>query len=137
MILLACVDDRMGMAFGGRRQSRDRLLRKRILEKTAGERLWMSGYSALQFAEDDAPQICIFEDTCGAVGAGAFCFLETMSPLMVEEWIEEIVLYRWNRRYPADLFFDIPLAEHGWKLRATTEFPGASHTHITEEVYTR
>lgn len=137
MILLVCVDDGMGMAFAGRRQSRDRLLRKRILEKTAGGRLWMSGYSARQFAEDDAPQVCVTGDAFCSAGAGEYCFVETIAPLAMEAQIEEIILFRWNRKYPADLFFNIPLEEHGWKLRTYTEFAGQSHAHITEEVYTR
>ena len=53
MILVICVDDKGGMAFNGRRQSMDRLLRADLLQ-TVGERsLWVSPYTAKQF--DPAP----------------------------------------------------------------------------------
>ena len=45
------------------------------------------------------------------------------------------MLYRWNRRYPSDLKFDLPL--EGFTLRQRQEFAGYSHPKITEEVYLR
>ena len=38
---------------------------------------------------------------------------------------------------PADLFFTLPLAQHGWQLQAATDFVGSAHPQITEAVYTR
>ena len=55
MILIACVDDRGGIAFNHRRQSSDSVVRNRILELTAGSRLWMNEYSAKQFDLDTTP----------------------------------------------------------------------------------
>ena len=49
MILIVCVDDNMGMAFNHRRQSQDRLLRRRLLERVGASKLWMSPYTARQF----------------------------------------------------------------------------------------
>lgn len=51
MIVIACVDDRMGMLFNRRRQSQDAALRQRLLERAAGRPIWMSEYSARQFAD--------------------------------------------------------------------------------------
>ena len=51
--------------------------------------------------------------------------------------IEKIILYRWNRKYPADFRFDINLEDSEWKLAETREFTGSSHEKITEEVYVR
>ena len=42
MTAIVCVDEAWGMAFHGRRQSRDRAVCARILEDAAGRRLWMS-----------------------------------------------------------------------------------------------
>ena len=47
--------------------------------------------------------------------------------------ITEIIVYRWNRDYPADLFLDIDLKD--WELAETAEFAGNSHEKITREVY--
>ena len=63
MILVAVVDDRMGLCFHGRRQSQDKRLREKILTLFAGKTLWMNGYSAKQFAKDaGADAICVAED---------------------------------------------------------------------------
>ena len=49
MVLIVCVDDRNGMMFHKRRQSQDRILRKRILERAGRQRIWMSQDTAKQF----------------------------------------------------------------------------------------
>ena len=46
MILVAAVDDRMGLCFHGKRQSQDKGLREKILTLFAGKKLWMNVYSA-------------------------------------------------------------------------------------------
>ena len=51
------------------------------------------------------------------------------------ERIEEIYLYRWNRDYPADVYFPVDLSM--WKCVETKEFAGSSHEKITRERYTR
>ena len=50
-----------------------------------------------------------------------------------EERVERVVLYRWDRAYPADLYWDLSL--EGWTLARREEFPGSSHEIITKEVY--
>jgi len=136
LILIVCVDDRNGMLFNHRRQSQDRFLRRRILNRAAGSRIWMNAYSAGQFSEQE-PCICMDPCFTQKAGTGEYCFLEDGSAAALEENCEQIILYRWNRHYPADLYFDIPLAEHGWKMTAQTDFPGSSHEKLTEEVYIR
>lgn len=129
MILLCCVDDHMGMTFNHRRQSQDRILRQRILELSAGF-LWMNEYSAKQFT-DAAGQIIVDPDFTHKCPNGAYCFVEDVPVQMLLP--ERIILYRWNRTYPADTYFDIPLTE--WNLLHVYDFPGYSHERITEEVY--
>ncbi len=133
MILIVCVDDGLGMAFNHRRQSQDRLLRERLLARTAGRTLWMSAYSARQFGGEE--NIRVAEDCLACVGAGECCLVETQSPQAYVDRVEQIWLYRWNRSYPADLRFAIPLEE--WQLTERVEFAGHSHETISEEIYTR
>lgn len=135
MILLVCVDADGGMAFGGRRQSRDRVLRERIVRLTDGGVLWMRPASAEWFGP--APQIRAAADFLARAGAGEFCLAETDDPAPFEARMERIILWCWNRRYPSDLKFTVPLAEHGWRLAETAAFAGFSHDKITEEVYLR
>lgn len=134
MIVIAAVDDNMGMMFNHRRQSRDRLLRRHILE-LAGERpLWMDGYSAAQFGQEgNGHDLRVDEDFLSRAGRGEFCFLEDRSPSAIRQEVEQVILLRWNRRYPADQYFDLDLT--GWSMVQRQEFPGSSHERITQEVY--
>lgn len=134
MILIVCIDDRGGMLFNHRRQSQDRLLREDLLREAAGACLLMNAYSAKQFGPDE--RITITEDCLARAGEGDCCFVEDLDPLAYAEKIEKVIVYRWNRTYPADFHFKIPLQDPGWKLRCTTEFSGSSHEKITKDVYT-
>ena len=133
MIVILCVDDNGGTMFNHRRQSQDRLLRDRILRLTAGTRLWMNHYSAKQFA----PASSIYADDhfLDKAAPGEYCFVENSDVLPYEQSIEKIILYQWNRRYPADHIFNIPRSR--WRLVQRTDFPGSSHERITEEVYSK
>ena len=53
----------------------------------------------------------------------------------IRQILIQVVLYKWNRVYPADQYFAMDLS--GWKLVETVEFPGSSHEKITEERYER
>ena len=54
-----------------------------------------------------------------------------------EKWIERIAIFRWDRTYPADRYFDLQLGSGQWHLVGTSEFAGHSHDLITMEVYER
>lgn len=131
MILIACVDDRLGMLFHNRRQSQDRILRERILTLTQNSRLWMNAYSAGQFAS--APQITVAEDFLQQAATGEFCFVENVDPALALPRLEKLILYRWNRSYPGDFFLNLPL--ESWRKTASSDFSGSSHEKITEEIY--
>ena len=135
MIIVTCVDDNLGMLFNKRRQSQDRVLRERVLKLTSGARLWMNPYTKKQFEPDGAPQINVDEAFLSEAAPGDYCFVEDIDILPYERCAEKIILYKWNRTYPADRRFTVPLKEHGWKLVQTTDFVGSSHEKITEEVY--
>lgn len=132
MILIVCLDDRNGMGFNHRRQSQDRLLRARVLDRTAGAKLWMNDYSARQFAPL-APHIQVAEDFLDRAGPGDFCFVETTDPAPWRDRLEQVILYRWHRVYPADLRMALDLS--GFRLDGQTDFAGSSHPIITEERY--
>ena len=137
MNLIACVDDRGGIAFNHRRQSSDSVVRDRILELTAGSRLWMNEYSAKQFDVDAMPQINISGEFLNEAVPGDYCLVEDVSVATYEKWVEQIILFKWNRVYPQDRAFDIDLTQNRWKLQSTEDFPGHSHENVTMEVYVR
>lgn len=131
MIVIACVDDNMGLAFNGRRQSRDSAVIARIQALSAGGKLWMSPRSAKLFDGDVVPA----EDFLLQAGEQEYAFTEFVVPDFSDLRVEGLVLYRWNRVYPADLWLEVALTD--WKLVSTSVFSGTSHESITEEIYTR
>lgn len=137
MILIVAVDEDKGMMFNRRRQSKDRVLRERILSLAKGGKLWMNAYTRRQFPEDAQGEILVDEEFLEKAGPGDYCFLENIPAAPYEDRIEKIILFWWNRKYPSDTWFDIDLEGGGWKLSETREFSGSSHEKITEEVYVR
>ena len=137
MIPIVCVDDRGGVMFNGRRLSRDRLLRRRLLADLAGRTLWMNRYSRAQFDETGNMRLRVNEDFLSMAGAGEYCFVEGLPLRPHLERIEGLILFRWNRRYPADTFLDLSPADPPWHLVRREDFPGNSHQILTKEVYAR
>ncbi len=137
MKIIVCLDDKGGMLFHHRRQSADSAVRRRIAALCSGKKLWMNPYSAAQFAADSLPDICVDDRFLQKAQPGEFCFVEDTPLGPYEAEIESITVYHWNRVYPADLYFDIPLQDHGWRCEETEEFTGTSHERITMEVYKR
>ena len=128
MKIIVCLDDKNGMMFNKRRQSRDRVLIENVLELCKGEKLYTNEYSSKLFPENSVE---IFDDIENV--GNEYCFAENFT--VKEENIEEIIVYKWNRLYPADTYFNIDLA--GWNLTETVDFEGSSHEKITREIYVR
>ena len=129
MILAVCVDDRLGLSFGGRRQSKESAVRNRLWALSGGN-LRMSEYSARQFEEP----VYAGADYLSGAKSGDWCFAENGDYERYADCVEQIVLFRWNRHYPCDLFFRFP---GKWALARSEEFSGSSHEKITLEVYDR
>ncbi len=127
MILALCADNAFGMAFHGRRQSKDSAVRQRLLELSGGA-LRMSAYSARQFEGT----VYAADDYLSAARPEDWCFVENADFLPFADEIEQLVIFRWNRDYPADLHFTFP---GPWVLETVEDFPGTSHEIITQEVY--
>ena len=118
------------MMFNNRRQSRDIELCHRILAITTGK-LYMNAYSAKIFPASERIVVC--EDFAEKAGKNDFCFCER--PPQTLENAEEIIVYRWNRHYPADVHFGFDLEDEGFELISTEEFTGNSHPVITEQIF--
>lgn len=134
MRIAVCIDSRGGMLFNCRRQSQDRILRQNLLLEAAGGPLWMSPYSLEQFGHP-LEQIRTAEDFPCRAGPGELCFFEELDPAPWLAEAEAVILYCWNRTYPADRRFPLPLM--GWTVERREEFAGSSHERITKEVYRR
>ena len=115
MRIALCVDNRNGFSFNHRRLSRDRAQQENLIPlfRWAGDQVRVFG-------------------ALPAASHGLFFFEDRLPP---PEWASEIVLYRWNRDYPADIHFTWDLSV--FTLAEITEFPGNSHPVITRNIYVR
>ena len=127
MTLYICLDDRNGLKFNKRRQSRDAAVLEDIRSQLAGS-LLIEPYSEKLIQEASIPYVLPPE-------TAADFFAEDVPSEEILAQTETIVIYRWNRHYPADVRWEPDLANLGFALRETTEFPGTSHEKITREVY--
>lgn len=134
MILISCVDDRFGMSFNHRRLSRDKIVVDYILKMAEGHTLRMNEYSSSLF---EGAAIKVDPDFMVHAGSNDICFVEDISVIPYESEVSTIVLFFWNRKYPYDLCFDIPLECNGWAIIDTEELIGHSHEKITKKVFTR
>ena len=136
MIVIACVDDSMGMLFNNRRVSQDAGQREWMKEYVNDAVIWVSPYSAKLFS----PEEWNLNISCGFLEKakkGEYCFVEDADIKQYRHKIEKIILYRWNRSYPSDKKMDLIPENEGFKLKNTAEFAGTSHEKITEEVWER
>ena len=58
MRVIVCLEDKGGMMFNRRRQSRDRVLNADVVKMCQGSRLLIAPYSMLLFEELDASVVC-------------------------------------------------------------------------------
>ncbi|MBO5939155.1 MAG: ribonuclease Z [Clostridia bacterium] len=136
MKLIVCLDERRGMTFNRRRQSRDRLLIENLLGMVGEDRLWIAPYSAPLF-DGKEKEISVSEDFLREAGEGEWCFVENQLCAPFLSKVEEITVYWWNRHYPSDVCFDIDLPKEGFSSQMREEFVGSSHEMITKEVFRR
>ena len=135
MNVIVCLDDRQGMMFCNRRQSQDRKLRERIVQRCNGILLWMNAYSYKLYEEMTNDFICVDENFLSKAQKGEFCLVESALLKPYENKIEKLIVFWWNRHYPADFYLDLDLKN--WKKEREEEFQGSSHENITEEIYTK
>lgn len=133
MNIIVCLDERNGILFHNRRQSRDAMLCADVMKISAGSTLRMNAYSAALFA-DYSDHIKVSDDFLDIAQPQEFCFVENVSVFPAPKTIEKIIVYRWNRKYPADTFFSTEYLLDK-QLLETMDFPGKSHPKITREVY--
>ena len=132
MKIVVCLDNRDGMLFNRRRQSKDSALCERVFKNI--DKLWMNSYSASQFSQTP-DRILVDENFLDKAGEQDWCFLENTDISAYAQRVSGVILYRWNREYPRDMTFPRELFSDKWTLIHREDFPGHSHPLITEEIY--
>lgn len=135
MIVIVCLDNANGMMFNHRRQSRDANVVKDILNTIKGTSLLIAPYSEPLFSQAEC-SVSISDSFLTDADANDYCFVENTSVAKFKEKISKLIIYKWNRDYPSDFYFDIDYA-NDYKLETTLDFVGTSHEKITKEVYVR
>lgn len=131
MTIYLCLDDKNGMLFNGRRQSRDKAVMA-DMAAMAGGAVTIDPFSERLLIRNSIPYVL-----AGEAMEGSHYFVEDRCPGREIGLASRVVVYRWNRHYPGDTFFDVDLTALGFTQREVTEFPGNSHDLITKEVYGR
>ena len=129
-----CLDDECGMMFNNRRQSRDRVLISEFLETTKGK-IYIHPYSAMLFG--DTERIVISDDPLSECADGCIAFIEQLPIKPHINDVDRFIIYRWNRLYPSDKYFDVELDAMGFSLINKKDFEGSSHERITKGIYER
>ena len=115
------------MLFNRRRCSRDRAVIADILSLYTPDESCVSAYSAPLF---DGARIV----SDPAEAGGCVLFLEDLPLPSALEQAEKIIVYRFDRTYPADVRLEVPQT---FALKESFEFSGFSHDKITREMYER
>ena len=132
MIVILCLDDKNGLMFNNRRQSKDKVVVQDILKLVDGKKLFINSYSESLFRGLES-NLIIDDDFLNNATKEDYCFVEDNNLKDFSEKIEKIIVYKWNRIYPSDLKLEIPIQD--WNLIDSFEFAGNSHDKITREVY--
>ena len=135
MKVIVCVDDNNGMMFNNRRQSRDRAVLYDIYNILGGKKLFITKYSEKPFAELGMWFLYISDDILEKATSEDYCFIEDKALAPYANKINELIIYRWNRNYPADTYLDIDPTTLSLKLISSDDIGGFSHERITKDVY--
>lgn len=135
MILIVCVDERNGMMFNNRRQSRDKILTGHIIEKTKDKKLWITTFSKDIFNIEEDENIMIDDNFYSIAEKEDYCFIENIDANNFIDKVDKIIIYNWNKHYPADRYFNINL--NNWEIISEENFEGYSHENITEKIFVR
>ena len=127
-----CIGDGGSFLFNSRRVSSDQAVIKDILDIFVDQVIFVSPYSAKLFPENSGIYICDEPDL--ALDAKV-CFMEKLPCSYSLADLDRVILYHWNRTYPADVLFPISDLRKCKKLVAQMEFSGNSHERILREIY--
>lgn len=131
MNVIVCLDSKNGMMFNNRRQSRDRVVIDKIFEIIGDANLWIHPYSLPLF---EGKNTVVDEDFITKAGMFDYVFVENKDVIQHSEAVNKIIVYRWNKTYPADRYFHESLLINKEKI-SVKEFKGYSHDVIFEEIY--
>ncbi len=133
MNVIICLDDNNGMLFNNRRQSRDKALLSDVFGNLQGEKLYITSFSE-RLMEEYCDKLVACEDA-SALQSGQWFFCENVDLTPFTDKIEKLVVYKWNRVYPADFTCNLDFSL--FNLESESEFEGNSHPVITKQIFAK
>lgn len=134
MTVAVCISDGGGMLFNKRRLSKDRNVTEDILKQAGEKKILISEFSLPLFSEHPS-RVIAASDPLAEAEKDSFIFVEDRKISEYKSKIDEIYIYKWNRKYPFDFKLDFVPSEVGMHLAETVEFAGNSHEKITRELW--
>lgn len=139
MRLIYILDQKNGLLFNKRRQSKDSVLIDNIIQKVnevENATLWLSDYSKELFVDSGLELKDINELSLAEASDSDFIFIEDVS-VDIQDVLENresnhyLYLYKWNKVYPADKRLDVTedYFNH-FEVLSTETFEGSSHDEI-------
>ena len=134
MKLILCLDERNGLSFNNRRQSRDRAVIDKIVCLAKEEPVWITSYSSELFRETHC-NVRVSADIMHAAKPGEYLFIENQDPHELLAQVSSVYIFRWKRAYPYDLSIPQEILDARFVKVHTETFTGNSHPEIELEVY--
>lgn len=133
MKIIVCIDDNYGILFNNRRVSRDKVVIDNIFEYIQSDYLYITDFSTNLFNDYlDSNRIKIVDEINNDDN---YYFIENIDLNSYSEYINKIIIYKWNRVYPSDFKFNLNMDNYN-KIEEI-EFVGNSHELITREIFIR
>ena len=148
MTIIACVDLRMGLSFNGKRQTRDKLVVKHILNNCDPKlgltvtprsgRYIMDSMKSLD--EELTIPLHIVPELTPENAQSSDIFIETGTPDSISELLDmadHVILYVWNTTYLYTEQFPDIQNQSVWTLTHAELMEGSSHDEVTIQLYER
>ncbi|MBR3631345.1 MAG: hypothetical protein IKN55_12855 [Oscillospiraceae bacterium] len=133
MVLITCVDQKNGLSFNGRRQTSDSAVYADICNYAADHFCGIEMASSTMEAMSGYLRRIGSETNPAATEPKQARFAEMDDCQGLDTLYDTLILYRWDKTYPADTFLSIGLQHY--RLIEKQEMTGSSHKTIVKEVY--
>ena len=132
--VVVTVDDEYGMIYNNRRQSKDRVMLAEFLGSFPEKTILISEFSEKLFS-NYPDRVKVIPSPLDTAKDGDVCFIERPPLAPYKEKISRLIIYHWNRLYPAEEYLDVNPSSLGLNLVSSQDFVGSSHDKITKEIY--
>ena len=131
---VVCVEDRYGISFNKRLIGRDKLIDEFLIESLDGSEVFVDD-NYLKYSKDNRFKLISEFDFNEDSNKSITIYCTSENSLAYLDRSEEIIIYYWNRAYPADLYLDYDFIRTNYKLvEKIEEIEGSSHI-LAKEIW--